>query len=57
MDLLGQEFQRTSHANSNLITSISEASMENFDCENLGKAKCKEITSKVKALEKTVYDI
>ena len=56
VDLLDKEFQRMSHANSDLMASISEANTENFDYENLGEAKCKEITGKVKALEKTMYD-
>ena len=46
VDLLDKEFQRMSCANSDLMASISEANTENFDYENLGEAKCKEIVSR-----------
>lgn len=56
VDLLDQEFQRMSRKNTELMGIISEANTENFDYENLGEAKCKEIANGVKGLEKTAYD-
>lgn len=56
VDLLDQEFQRMSAKNTKLAGIISEANVENFDYENLGEAKCKEIADGVKGLEKTIYD-
>ena len=56
VDLLDQEFQRMSQENTKLMDAISEANTDNFDYENLGEAKCKEIADRVKGLKKTVYD-
>lgn len=56
VDLLDQEFQRMSRKNTELMGIISEANTENFDYENLGETKCKEIADGVKGLEKTAYD-
>ena len=54
VDLLDQEFQRMSAKNTKLAGIISEANVENFDYENLGEAKCKEIAEDLKDKEITI---